>query len=139
MSWVRSRNRSLLVDADPFGSLLDYSQAEGFPATVTSASTTAEIRDLRVLFPASVVADCGAVLALSRPGWPVPPVPEVGDGLGDEVIKQVVEQGDDASAQPAGGGDPPTQRRNAWSEIAMEVRAAAGDGCRCLSVGWRHG
>jgi hypothetical protein len=76
---------------DPFGSLLDWSQAEGFPATVTSASTTAEIRDLRALFPTSVVADFGAVLVLSRPGWPVQPVPEIGDGLGDEVIEQVVD------------------------------------------------
>jgi chromosome partitioning protein len=28
------RGRTLLVDADPFGSLLDWSAAEGFPATV---------------------------------------------------------------------------------------------------------
>jgi hypothetical protein len=31
------------------------------------------------------------VLVLSRPGWPVQPVPEVSDELGDEVIEQVVD------------------------------------------------
>lgn len=71
---------------------------------MTSASTAAEIRDLRVLFPASVVADFGAVLVLSRPGWPVQPVPEIGDGLGDEVIEQVVDLVADQRDPLLGGG-----------------------------------